>query len=185
MRNAPCVPASEAVSRATARRSGRKHRCEHSPALRSPRRAPKPERGSMPESCCFGHWNAVSYQSTRPTRRCSRPLRAEIVGILDGGTMRSRRLNGIPLGGSQSYGCRVLEPCALALRPTRVVLLRKDVSTVVQQPVVRDVVPGKAGSTRTPTKARCAARATRRRDSAARRCACHITVGGGCLGLAF
>jgi hypothetical protein len=32
-----------------------------------------------------------------PTRRCSRPLRAEITAILDGGIMRLRRLNGSPL----------------------------------------------------------------------------------------
>ena len=54
---------------------------------------------------------------------------------------------GNPLGGSQSYGCLVLEPCALALRPTSVILLRKEESTVVPKPVVRGVVPGKAFST--------------------------------------
>jgi hypothetical protein len=47
------VLTNEAVGIPKAQRSGRKHRCEHSPALHPPRCATKPERGLVPESMPF------------------------------------------------------------------------------------------------------------------------------------
>ena len=61
-----------------------------SPAVRPPRRAPTPERRSVPYNSCFLDWKAVSYEYTRPTRRCSRPLRARDRWHFEGFSRRAR-----------------------------------------------------------------------------------------------
>lgn len=48
-------------------------------------------------------WSELRERRPRRTRRCSRPLRAEIVGILGRGIMRLRRLNGRALGAQLRY----------------------------------------------------------------------------------
>ena len=82
VRNARSEEATETVSKARAQQSGHKHRCEHSPALCPPCCTTTPERRSVPYSSCFVDWNAVSYDHTRPTRRCSgRALRPRSVAF--------------------------------------------------------------------------------------------------------
>ena len=100
MRNAPLVPANKAVSISKAQRSGHNHRCAHAPALYPPRCATKNDRGSVRYGLPFvSIGKPYSTERARPTRHCSRPLRAQdrpfferLIGA------RARHLNANPFG---------------------------------------------------------------------------------------
>ena len=76
MRNAPSVQVTEAVGRAKAQRSRHKHRTPVRLLCGLPRCATKPECGCVPYSRSSFSIGMRYLTSARPTRHCSRPLRA-------------------------------------------------------------------------------------------------------------